>query len=134
MEFERGTPAPLRAGAAAGRVLVTLGLLALASCVSRQGLYDREPDYVAKFSGSPEAVAKCIDDEWFNEVSLRRLVTSNRDGMVRMSSLNYSPYVVMLVWELTLRPDGVAEVRGRPTIWGWSHGEEVIPLVEGCSK
>ena len=44
-----------------------LGLLALASCVTPQGIKDRKPDNLVNFSGSPEAVAKCISNDWFDQ-------------------------------------------------------------------
>lgn len=111
-----------------------LGLLALASCVTPQGIKDREPDYLANFSGSPEAVAKCITNDWFNQFG-RPLVTSTRNGLLHVSNVGYGGLGgVPLEWELTLRPDGVAEVRGYPTVWGWAHGEEAVPFVEKCGK
>ncbi len=113
-----------------------LGLLALASCVTPQGIKDRKPDYLANFSGSPEAVAKCIADDWFNQFG-QPLVTSTRNGLLSVSKVGYGifwPMNNILVWELTLKPDGVAEVRGFPTVWGWVHGEEVVPFVEKCGK
>ncbi len=126
-------PSLLKGGPPMKRVFMFLGLLALASCAGR-AILDREPDYLANFSGSPEAVARCVTNEWFNQFGGHPLVTSTRDGLLRVSSSSYSPYVVLLIWELTLRPDGVAELRGFPTVWGWVQGEEVIPLVEKCGK
>ena len=139
MEDEQTAPPTLwKIGALMKRVFMFLGLLALASCVTPQGIKDRKPDYLANFSGSPEAVAKCIADDWFNQFG-QPLVTSTRNGLLSVSNLAYPIFAFwqkrdILVWELTLRPDGVAEVRGFPTIWGWVHGEEAVPLVEKCGK
>ena len=116
-----------------GKAFVTFCLIALTSCTTRQGIQEREPDYLARFPGSPEAVAKCIANERFNQTG-RPLVISTRNGLVRISNVGYGLGDVPLTWELTLRPDGVAEVRGFPTIWGWAHGEDAIPLVEKCGK
>ncbi len=118
------------------RVFMFLGLLALASCVTPQGIKDRKPDYLANFSGSPEAVAKCIADDWFNQFG-QPLVTSTRNGLLSVSKVGYGifwPMNNILVWELTLKPDGVAEVRGFQPVWGSVHGEEVVPFVEKCGK
>lgn len=110
-----------------------LGLLALASCATPQGIKDRKPDYLANFSGSPEAVAKCITNDWLNQYGAP-LVTSTRNWLIHVSNVGYGLGSVPLTWELTLRSDGVAEVRGFPTVWGWAHGEEVVPFVVSCGK
>lgn len=134
MADERAAPPPFwKGGAPTKRVFMFLGLLALASCVTPQGIKDRKPDNLVNFSGSPEIVAKCVSNEWFNQFG-QPLVTSTRNGLLHVSSVGYGLGSVPLMWELTLRPDGVAEVRGFPTVWGWTHGEEVIPLIEKCGK
>ena len=86
MDDERTIPPPLwKNGAPMKRVFMFLGLLALASCVTPQGIKDRKPDNLVNFSGSPEAVAKCVSNEWFNQFG-HPLVTSTRNGLLHVSN------------------------------------------------
>lgn len=87
-------------------------------------LREKEPDFTTTFSSSPEDVADCVVNTMINERLVNPL-RSVRDGLLRISQGTD--------WELTLRPDGIAEVRGKPTIFG-PFGEDVVPMVEACDR
>lgn len=90
-------------------------------------LREKEPDFTTTFSSSPEDVADCVVNTVVNE-KLYEPVKSVRDGVLRVADLRRG-----FKWELTLRPDGIAETRGYPSIWG-PLGRDIIPMVESCDR
>ncbi len=102
---------------------ITAIAISLSGCTV-DWLREKEPDFTTSFSSSPEEVADCVVNTMINEQLLSPL-RSVRDGLLRISQRTN--------WELTLRPDGIAEVRGSPTIFG-PFGKDVVPMVEACDR
>ena len=106
---------------------ITAIAIILSGCAPA-AIQGKEPNATTRFSSTPDEIADCVINTVINE-RFYAPVRSVRDGLLRVSSVQGG---VALNWELTLRPDGIAEIRGFPTVWGWAHGEDVIPIVESC--
>jgi len=70
-----------------------------------------------------------VISSWFNDES-RSPVKSLYNNLIHVTDVAGAS----VFWDLTLRPNGIAEVRGHPTVWGWAMGENVIPVVEKCDE
>jgi hypothetical protein len=107
--------------------LLIASTLFLYSCAGVGSIRDRNPDYTVNFKGTPESMASCVINTWFNDES-RSPVKSSYNNLIHVTDVAGAS----VFWDLTLRPDGVAEVRGHPTVWGWAMGENVIPVINQC--
>lgn len=99
----------------------------MSGCAAADAVRGRAPDVVLRFTGTPAALAACVHD-----AAAARAWTPPtrhvRDGVLRLSDLSGG----FLYWEVSLRDDGRAEVRGYPTIWGGTQTDGAVALLNQC--